>query len=154
MNSCSEIVYHASYMKIEFPQIRKYRFTKDFSWGFYFVTMKEQAEKYASIFNTPVVNVYEFKYVKTLNIKRFEDYNDEWLEFVINCRNGNTHEYDVVIGPIADDTIYDYLEAYDHGQMNKQEFIKSMKLKYCTYQISIHTIQALDCINFIKSYKI
>ena len=28
----SEIIYHGSYMNIEFPKICKHRFTKDFSW--------------------------------------------------------------------------------------------------------------------------
>ena len=89
-----------------------------------------------------------------MNIKAFEDYTDEWLEFVVKCRSGNTHEYDVVIGPMADDTIYDYIEAYTQGQMNKQKFFELMKFKYPTHQISFHTIKALDCINFIESYKV
>ena len=154
MNKYSEIVYHSSYMKIEFPEIRKHRFTKDFSWGFYCTRIKEQAEKWASKFNTPIVNVYEIKNVESLNIKKFEDYTDEWLYFVVNCRSGNSHEYYVVIGPMADDTIYDYIEAYTQGQMNKQKFFELMKFKYPTHQISFHTIKALDCINFIENYQV
>ena len=149
-----ELIYHRSYMEIEFPEIRKHRFTKDFSWGFYCTKLKEQAEKWADKFNTSIVNVYEVKDINSLNIKAFEDYTDEWLEFVVKCRSGNTHEYDVVIGPMADDTIYDYIEAYTQGQMNKQKFFELMKFKYPTHQISFHTIKALDCINFIESYKV
>lgn len=44
----SEIIYHGNYMNIEFPEIRKHRFTKDFSWGFYCTNIREQAEKWAS----------------------------------------------------------------------------------------------------------
>ncbi|EJO5348865.1 DUF3990 domain-containing protein [Clostridium botulinum] len=150
----TKIVYHGSYMKIEFPDIRKHRFTKDFSWGFYCTEIKKQAEKWASKFNTSVINVYELKDIKSLNIKMFEDYTDEWLEFVVGCRDGNTHKYDVVIGPMADDTIYDYIEAYKHGQMNKQKFFELMKFKYPTNQISFHSIEALDHINFIESYEL
>lgn len=150
----SELIYHGSYMKIEFPEIRKYRFTKDFSWGFYCTKIKEQAERWAEKFNTKVVNVYELKNIYSLNIKEFKDYNDEWLEFVVKCRSGSIHEYDVVIGPMADDTIYDYIEAYSQGQMNKQKFFELMKFKYPTHQISFHTIKALDCINFIESYEV
>ena len=149
-----ELIYHRSYMEIEFPEIRKHRFTKDFSWGFYCTKIKEQDEKWADKFNTSIVNVYEVKDINSLNIKAFEDYTDEWLEFVVKCRSGNTHEYDVVIGPMADDTIYDYIEAYTQGQMNKQKFFELMKFKYPTHQISFHTIKALDCINFIESYKV
>ena len=149
----SEIIYHGSYIEIEFPEIRKHRFTKDFSWGFYCTKVQEQAEKWASKFNTPIVNIYELKNIESLNIKEFKDYTDEWLDFVVGCRSGKTHEYDVVIGPMADDTIYDYIEAYTHGQMNKKKFFELMKFKYPTHQISFHTIKALDCINFIESYQ-
>ncbi len=150
----SEIIYHGSYMNIEFPEIRKHRFTKDFSWGFYCTNIREQAEKWASKFNTSIINVYEVRNLNTLNIKEFKDYSDEWLDFVVNCRNGHTHEYDVVIGPMADDTIYDYIEAYSQGQMNKKKFFELMKFKYPTHQISFHTIKALDCINFVESYEV
>ncbi|ETI98423.1 MAG: hypothetical protein Q611_LSC00357G0002 [Leuconostoc sp. DORA_2] len=150
----SEMIYHGSYMEIEFPEIRKHRFTKDFSWGFYCTKIKEQAERWAEKFNTSIVSIYEVKDMDLLNIKRFEDYTDEWLEFVVRCRTGSTHEYDVVIGPMADDTIYDYIEAYTHGQMNKKKFFELMKFKYPTHQISFHTIKALDCINFRDSYEI
>lgn len=150
----SELIYHGSYMQIEFPEIRKHRFTKDFSWGFYCTKIKEQAEKWAEKFNTSIVNVYEIKNIDSLNIKIFEDYSDEWLEFVVECRSGSTHKYDVVIGPMADDTIYDYIEAYIHGQMNKKKFFELMKFKYPTHQISFHTIKALDCMNFIEGYSV
>lgn len=148
----SEIIYHGSYTKIELPYIQKYRFTKDFSWGFYCTKLQEQAEKASGKFNTPIVNVYELKNVEELNVKEFKDYSDEWLEFVIACRSGKTHEYDVVIGPMADDTIYDYIEAYSMGQMNKEKFFKLMKFKYPTHQISFHTIKALNCIDFVECY--
>ena len=48
----SEVIYHGSYMEIEFPEIRKHRFTKDFSWGFYCTKIREQAERWAEKFNT------------------------------------------------------------------------------------------------------
>lgn len=150
----SKIIYHGNYTEIEFPEISKHRFTKDFSWGFYCTKIKEQAEICAEKFNTSIVSVYELKNIDSLNIKKFEDYTDEWLEFVVNCRSGNIHNYDVVIGPMADDTIYDYIEAYTHGQMNKQKFFELMRFKYPTHQISFHTIKALNCINFIESYDI
>lgn len=154
MTKNCEIVYHSNYMKVEFPGIRKHRFTKNFSWGFYCTKSQKQAEKSARKFNTSIVNVYELKNIDSLNIKEFKDYTDEWLDFVISCRSGNTHKYDVVIGPIADDTIYDYIEAYSSNQMNKSYFYESMKSKYSVHQISFHTIKALCSIYFIESYDI
>lgn len=154
MEKKNELIYHGSYMEIEFPEIRKHRFTKDFSWGFYCTKIKGQAEKWADKFNTSIVNIYEVKDIDLLNTKVFKDYTEEWLDFVVKCRSGKTHEYDVVIGPMADDTIYDYIEAYTQGQMNKQKFFELMKFKYPTHQISFHTIRALDCINFIEAYDV
>lgn len=150
----SEIMYHSSCRKIELPEIRKHRFTKDFSWGFYCTKNQKQAEKQAKKFNTPLVNVYELKNVEDLNVKEFKDYSDEWLAFVVDCRSGKTHEYDVVIGPMSDDTIYDYIEAYSMGQMNKEKFFKLMKFKYPIHQISFHTIKALNCIEFVDCYEV
>lgn len=147
-----KILYHGSYLKIEYPEIRKHKFTKDFSWGFYFTEIEEQAQKWATKFKESVVNKYRLKNIEDLNIKVFNDYSYEWLDFVVNCRNGNVHSYDVVEGPMADDTIYEYLEAYLNNMMNEEEFFKLMKFKYPTHQISFHTIRALNHIEFIESY--
>lgn len=146
-----KIIYHGSYLKIEFPQIRRYKFTKDFCWGFYCTEIKEQAQKQAAKFKTPIVNEYKLN-LEGLKVKVFKDYSHEWLDFVVNCRNGATHLYDVVKGPMADDTIYEYLEAYMDNMMDEEKFFKLMKFKYPTHQISLHTIKALDHIKFISSY--
>lgn len=146
------LLYNWNYSKIEFPLICKSKFTKDFSYGFYCTYNQKQAEIFASKFITPIVNVYKLNDIVSLNIRMFSDYCDEWLDFVMSCRNGSVHTYDIVIGPIADDTIYDYIDSYMLGQMNKQQFYKLMKSKYPANQISIHTIKALNSINFIDSY--
>lgn len=119
MDIHSNSVYHVFHMKLELSAIRKHKFTKDFSWGFYCTTSKEEAEKSAIKFIPPIINVYKINYLNSLNIKKFEDYNDEWLDFVIICRSGDTHSYDVVIGPMEADTIYYYMIAYNNGQLNK-----------------------------------
>ena len=40
---------------------------------------------------------------------------DEWLDFVVDCRQGVTHQYDIVEGPMADDQIWDYVEDFIEG---------------------------------------
>ena len=148
------IIYHGSFTEVKYPEIRVHRFTKDFSWGFYCTKIKNQAEKWASKFLTPVVNVYSIKNLNMLNIKCFDDYCDEWLEFVVECRSGGVHSYDVVIGPMADDTIYDYIDDYLENKMNKEKFFKLMKFKYPTHQISFHTIKSLNNLEFLGSYEV
>lgn len=149
----SKIIYHGSYKEIQFPEIRIHKYTKDFSWGFYCTEIQEQADKWASKYITPVVNKYRLKNIDKLNVKIFEDYSDEWLDFVVSCRSGNTHDYDVVIGRMADDTIYDYIDGYIEGVMDKEQFFELMRFKYPTHQISFHTVKALANIEFIESYK-
>ncbi len=149
----SKIIYHGSYKEIQFPEIRIHKYTKDFSWGFYCTEIQEQADKWASKYITPVVNKYRLKNIDKLNIRFFEEYSDEWLDFVVSCRSGNTHDYDVVIGRMADDTIYDYIDGYIEGVMDKEQFFELMRFKYPTHQISFHTVKALASIEFIESYK-
>lgn len=149
----SKIIYHGSYKEIQFPEIRVHKYTKDFSWGFYCTEIQEQADKWASKYITPVVNKYRLKNIDKLNIRVFEEYSDEWLDFVVSCRSGNTHDYDVVIGRMADDTIYDYIDGYIEGVMDKEQFFELMRFKYPTHQISFHTVKALASIEFIESYK-
>lgn len=146
------IVYHGSYKEVEWPAIRKQRYTRDFSWGFYCTEVKEQAEKWANVYNTPIVSSYRIKNTETLNIKVFDGYTDEWLKFVVSSRSGKTHSYDIVVGPMADDTIYEYIEAYQMGKINTQKIFEIMKTKHPITQISFHTIHALECIEFLSSY--
>lgn len=153
MNKSEIILYHGNYKEIKLPGIDERGFAKDFYFGFYCTEVKQVAEVRASYFTTPIVNVYKLKNIETLRVKEFKDYNDEWLKFIMHCRNGNPHGYDVVIGPIADDTIYEYMDAYYCDQMNKEYFFELMKLKYPNHQISLHTYKALNSIDFIESYQ-
>ena len=150
----NKIIYYGGYKEVEFPPIHLDKFTKDFSWGCYFTDMEEQAQERAKKFIMPVVNIYRLKDIESLNVKRLDDYTDEWLDFVMHCRNGGVHDYDIVIGRMADDSIYDYIEAYELDRMDKQRFFDLMKFKYPTHQISVHTIRGLEHIEFIKSYQI
>lgn len=87
-------------------------------------------------------------------IKVFSEVNDEWLDFIARCRNGETHSYDIVEGPMADDTIYNYVERYLNGFMNKEEFLLLAKFKHPTHQISFHTISALKTISFVEAREV
>lgn len=99
-------IYHGSGEVVEFPEIRKTKYTKDFSWGFYCTNSYEQAYRWAERkHNDGIVNVYEYVEDNALNIKKFDQMSDEWLDFIAECRAGIVHGYDIVEGPMADDTI-------------------------------------------------
>ena len=80
--------------------------------------------------------------------------NDEWLDFIANCRSGKTHDFDIVEGPMADDTIWDYVNDFLSGKISREAFWVLAKFKKPTHQISFHTIEALECIKYERSEKI
>ena len=77
--------------------------------------------------------------------------NDEWLDFIVACRNGKTHGYDIVEGPMADDTIWNFLNDFIDGEIDREQFWSLAKFKYPTHQISFHTLRAIECLEFIDS---
>ena len=146
------IIYHAGKETVEFPEIRKTRFTKDFSWGFYCTKDINQAIRWANRGEgTPVINYYEYKEDPLLKIKTFEKADAEWLDFIASCRGGKTHGYDIVSGPMADDTIWNFVNDYISGNITREQFFVLAQFKYPTHQISFHTLSALDRLTFIKS---
>ena len=97
------------------------------------------------------VLLYEYIPNDTLNYLRFPKMTEEWLDFVTNSRRGISHTYDIVEGPMADDTIYNYIQNYMDGKITRAAFWELVKFKYPTHQISFHTISALDTLRFIGS---
>ena len=87
------ILYHASKEIVEFPEVRKAKYTKDFSWGFYCTTDFEQAVRWANRGEgDPVINYYIQEPSNELSILKFDDMTDEWLDFIARCRSGETHQ--------------------------------------------------------------
>lgn len=146
------ILYHGSREEVVFPEIRKTVYTKDFSWGFYCTKSYEQAYRWADRKSSKgIVNVYSYKEKPNLNILKFEKMNDEWLDFIAKCRNGFIHNYDIVEGPMADDTIWNFVNDFLDGNISRQVFWEYAKFKHPTHQISFHTLKALDCLTFERS---
>ncbi|EES48116.1 DUF3990 domain-containing protein [Clostridium botulinum] len=92
----------------------------------------------------------EFPEIRKSNFKilKFEEMNNEWLDFIAKCRSGFIHEYDIVEGPMADDTVWNFVNDYLSGDISKEIFWQLAKFKHPTHQISFHTLKALDCLKF------
>ena len=143
------IIYHAGKSVVEFPEIRKTKYTKDFSWGFYCTKDYKQAERWAlRREGTPIINKYQLNIKENLKVLKFEQMNDEWLDFIAACRSGEIHDYDIVEGPMADDTVWNYVNDYLNEVISRKQFWVLAEFKYPTHQISFHTIKALDCLEF------
>ena len=88
------ILYHASKEIVQFPEIRKARYTKDFSWGFYCTNNLRQAIRWANRGpGEPIINYYNYEPNENLNILKFPELSDEWLDFIAKCRSGKNESF-------------------------------------------------------------
>ena len=145
-------LYHASKEIVKYPEIRKAKYTKDFSWGFYCTNNIQQAIRWVNRgAGDPVINYYEYEPNDSLKILKFPEMSDEWLDLIAQCRNGKTHNYDIVEGPMADDTVWNYVNDFLTGRISRKQFWVLAEFKHPTHQISFHTLSALDCLTYKKS---
>ena len=141
-------VYHGGYMAVNFPEIREGRFTKDFGTGFYCTIIKEQAQRWAKRYDTKIVSIYDVRLNSSLKIKEFKEMSEEWLDFIIACRSGKEHDYDIVIGAMANDQVYNYISDYIDGAITREQFWVLAKFKYPTHQINFCTKDSLKCLEY------
>lgn len=128
---------------------------KDFGYGFYCTNLERQAKRWALVKkNNHIVNIYDYQENKNLNILIFDEMTDEWLNFVVDCRQGIKHNYDIVEGPMADDTIWNYVDDFASGIISKTAFWELVKFKYPTHQIVFCSEDALKQLHFKRSYKL
>lgn len=144
-------IYHASASRIEHPDIAHSRSNLDFGRGFYTTTLKKQAADYAMRFrkrdHKAYVNTYDLYTdgLKDFNVLEFEAYDEKWLEFVLGCRNGrDSHEWDVVIGGIADDRVFTTVDLYFAGLITVEEALGRLAFIKPNDQICFCTQEAID----------
>ena len=145
-------LYHGSSERVEYPEIRKAKFNREFYSGFYCLKYREQAERWAARFGRKgYVNCYEYTPDNRLNELVFPEMTEKWLDFAVHCRRGIPHRYDIVEGPMVDDTIYNYFQNYVDGKISRAAFRELTKFSYPTHQVSFHTVSALDTLKFVGS---
>ena len=148
-------LYHGTDTIVADPEIRVVGYTKDFGYGFYCTYLERQAKRWAIAKRNPhIVCVYEYQPGEELNIKRFPDMSDEWLDFVASCRHGETQNYDIVEGPMADDEVWDYVEDFISGRITREVFWAQAKFKHPTHQIVFCNDKALRSLTYIDHYEI
>ena len=158
------IVYHGSYCIVDKPHINFSRESLDFGKGFYVTTIEEQAINWTKKFKlkgqNSYVNLYDLPLDTIKNyfiIKDFKYYNTEWLDFILDCRNGSDcfTKYDIIIGGIADDRVYNTIELYEDSLISKDEALKRLKFYKPNNQICIVNQQILDnYLQYIQSKEV
>jgi hypothetical protein len=147
-------LYHGSFESVTQPEIRVSKFEKDFGQGFYCTQIKQQAERWAERFETPMVNLYQYSPNPGLKILDFPQMTDEWLDFIAACRNGKPHSYDLVSGAMANDQVWNYVADFISGVLTREQFWALAKFKHPTHQIAFCSPESLKCITYLKSYMV
>ncbi len=122
-------IYHGSNQKVATPSILIGRKNLDFGCGFYATSDFDQAKSSSKAktkragSGQPTVNIYNLdtKELAELKILNFSEANEEWLEFVVSNRKGlvQKSKYDLVIGPIANDSTIFVINSYISGSIGK-----------------------------------
>ena len=163
-------VYHGSYIKVDKIDLVKCMPNKDFGKGFYVTKFRNHAEEWAKIIGEKYetngfVSEFEFSendFTKSIcKIKHFDAYDEEWLDFVVNNRDKNSktpvHDYDIVIGPVANDKVQNTLRLYLKGKISKEKFLKMLMHHEETHQIcfcTLNSLQTIDRIDDIPTYDV
>ena len=145
-------LYHGSTDIVERPLVSIGRKDLDFGPGFYLTPLHEQASQWAKRTMTirkatqAIVNVYEFTLPTDCNIKRFDAYDKEWLDFIVNSRKGKCpwEGYDIIEGGVANDRVIDAVEAYINGYADVEHTLRQLVYHKPNYQICILNQQITD----------
>ena len=149
-------LYHGTNESFDKVDISKSRKGKDFGIGFYLTPSRkiaqEQAAKKAENFGGQQL-VYEYEFDETdlsnVNIKCFNcnSYTQEWALFIQHNRQNRSrqqlHNYDIVIGPIADDTVGYQIRRLEDGIISQEQFLEEIKYHHVTIQYTFCSDKAL-----------
>ena len=153
------ILYHGSNMQINVIDLSRCNRFKDFGQAFYLSADKNQAEEIAQtradfLGGEPVVSSFEFDEqllaTGVLKYKHFSHYGIEWAQFVWDNRDEKrpilfTHDYDIVFGPIMNDTVGVQLRSYRNRIISLQEFLEGIKYSRGeTFQYAFCTQQSIQ----------
>lgn len=145
------ILYHGSYVEVNKPDLSYSRRNVDFGRGFYVTPIEEQAKKWCGKFKRRGLDGIISKYqldetvFEEKKVLRFETYSEEWLDYILCCRRGNdTTDYDVVIGGVANDKVFNTVELYFEGLIDKKEALKRLQYEKPNLQVCLRAQAVID----------
>lgn len=156
-------LYHGTNIAFDAIDLKKSKRYKDFNKAFYLSQERQQALEMANnkvdfLGGKPIVYAYEFDERllsnSDLKVKVFPHYSEEWAEFIWRNRDEEqdfTHDYDIVYGPIANDTVGLQLREFKRKhQGNIRSFLKGIKyIKGETFQYAFCTEKAIKLLKRI-----
>lgn len=149
-------LYHGTNMDFTEVLLSKCRPNKDFGRGFYLTDIRSQAQEMAirrtefSGKGTPVVQEYSFDESllnsQDLKVKVFEGVSREWAEFILAnrmARGKRLHDFDIVVGPVADDGVVYQLNLYMQRLITIDDLVRELTFKRLNNQYFFGTEKAL-----------
>lgn len=145
------ILYHGSLLEIAKPDINFSRQKLDFRQGFYTTPIKQQAINWARRFKklnkSAFLNCYEFdeSLFKLFSTKEFYSYNEEWLDFILANRTQKEVDFfDIVIGGVANDRVFNTLELFIENLISKKEALGRLIYEENNLQICFKNQAVID----------
>lgn len=145
------ILYHGSCVEVAEPDVAHSRNNVDFGKGFYVTPICDQARKWAEKFarrgKPAVISRYAFdeNAIEECKACVFDTYSVEWLSFILACRSGQDHsDYDIVIGGVANDKVFNTVELFFAGLIDQEEAIKRLKYEKPNLQIAFRSQSIID----------
>ena len=148
-------LFHGSNVEIESTDLARGRKGKDFGKGFYANPDYMQAVEFCSSVirregvGVPTVTSFDFdeSALNILNVMRFDGYSKEWAEFILLNRNNTSdvpaHDYDLVVGPIADDGVGTQIRRLSRGFITFDTFLEELKYSKVSIQYFFGTEEAI-----------
>ena len=154
-------IFHGSDVTVQEPKILSSSRLLDFGNGFYTTSSLEQAKRWARRVKErknaeeQIISVFDFDISgaeKELKIIRFDSPDAEWLHFVTACRLGKVvgYEYDIVMGPVANDNVYATIQLFETGLLSEAETIIRLKIEKIFNQILFHTEKSLYHCSYLR----
>lgn len=150
-------LYHGTNVNFNEIDLSMCKPNKDFGRGFYLTDIRKQALDMAirrcdlEKKGTPVVLEYEFNESLLISgdmkVKRFEEVCGEWAEFIFANRKAqerSIHDYDIVIGPVADDGVVFQLNLYQQHFITLEQLVQGLKYRKLNRQYFFGTPLAIS----------
>lgn len=160
------LLYHGSTMAVRKPIVSRGRGKTDFGKGFYTTTSREQAEKWAQIKRDrmgdeahAIVSVFELDDAvlnsPAYHTRHFDGATAEWLDFVVGNRRGEVHHnFDLIMGPVANDKLYATITLYENGILDANAAIEQLNTHQLFDQLSFHTVKACKLLTFVETFEL
>ena len=151
-------LYHGSNVAIDKIDLSKGHINKDFGKGFYLTTLPQQAMEMAMrkarqfLDTKPVVTTFLFEENELtsgeLNVRVFHAVSEEWAMFILQnrkaSRTGFHHDYDIVVGPVADDSVVQQLDLFEMGLITLPQLVEALRYRDLNNQYFFGTERAVS----------